>query len=180
MAGILKRVGWAMVFAAGLAATPGWAQTDPLGPARQGQLQCYEPNTVAKTCQSIAGYTFAADGRIDNPADVLVVPDPLIVMRMSAPVTVRGDAVCGPLTRADISRAEFTINGAPASAEDTAGLREAVAEQIAPMLDIDVCTTFTQADDALRADVTFAGVARPELSQRVIWISPNDGYRIAP
>ena len=41
------------------------AVADPLAPARIGDLQCYRPDPVRKTCRSLAGYAFAADGRLD-------------------------------------------------------------------------------------------------------------------
>jgi len=175
-----RAAGAALLGAELLASGPAIAQTDPLGPARQGQLHCYEPNTAAKTCQSIGGYTFAADGRIDNPADVLIMAEPLVVMRVSSAVTVREGAVCGPLSREDIERAEFTIDGAPASPEDTQAIRAALQDQLASMIDVDVCTTYTPDGDGFRADVTMAGAPRPELTQRVIWIRPEDGYSIGP
>jgi hypothetical protein len=153
---------------------------DVLGPARQGQLQCFEPNVAAKTCQSIGGYTFNANGVIDNTADVLIMPQPVIVMRVTAPVTLRGGAICGPLTTADIERATFTIDGAAASAEDTQAIKTALTQQLAPMLNVETCITLTPVDGGFRADSVMAGTPRPELSQRVVWVRPEDGYRVAP
>ncbi len=164
-----------------LLATPAVAQTnDVLGPARQGQLQCFEPNVTTKTCQSLGGYTFAANGVIDNMAWVLIMPEPVVIMRVSSPVVVRNNAICGPLSAADIARATFTIDGAPASEADTRDLRTGLTEQLAPMLNQESCLTMTADGDGFRADTTVGGTPQPQQTQRVIWIGPNDGYRVAP
>lgn len=168
---------------AGLAllATPTMAQTnDPLAPARAGQLQCFEPNVAAKTCQSISAYTFQANGVIDNPAQVLIMPSPVIIMSINSPVTVRNNAVCGPIAAADLQRATFTINGAAASETDTADIRSALTQQLAPMIGQETCLTLTPDGDGFRADTTIGGAPQPQQTQHVIWIGANDGYRIAP
>jgi hypothetical protein len=153
---------------------------DVLAPAREGKLQCFEPNAANKTCQSIGGYTFNTNGVIDNTADVLIMPQPVIVMRVISPVTLRDGAICGPLTLADIDGATFTIDGAAASAEDAQSIKTALAEQLAPMLNVETCITLTPVDGGFRADTAMAGTPRPDLSQRVIWVRPEDGYRVAP
>lgn len=164
-----------------LLASPAAAQTaDPLAPAREGRLQCFEPNVAAKTCQSISGYTFQANGVIDNPAHVLISPAPVIVMHVNSPVTVNNNAVCGPIAAGDIQRATFTIDGAAASEADTADIRGALVQQLAPALGHETCMTLTPDGEGFRADTTIAGVPQPQQTQRVIWVGANDGYRVAP
>lgn len=150
-----------------------------LAPARAGQLQCSEPDILARTCSALASYTQRADGAYDNGYRVLVVDDPVVVMTGSSPVRVRSDgAVCGPLTRADLDSATFTVSGFPASTEDAAALRGQLAE-MPDFVAEEVCTRYTSVGDGLRADVTLNGQARPN-SARVIWVRPEDGYRVAP
>jgi hypothetical protein len=163
-----------------LAAPAGAQTTDVLAPARQGQLQCFEPNATAKTCQSLGGYTFTANGVIDNVAWVLIMPEPVVIMRISSPVVVRNNAICGPLSAADIARATFTIEGAPASEADTRDLRTGLTEQLAPMLNQESCLTMTADGAVFRAETTVGGTPQPQQTQRVIWIGPDDGYRVAP
>ena len=178
---MLVRVLGGAALAVGLMAASAMAQTaDVLAPGRTGQLQCFEPNVTAKTCQSLGGYTVNADGVIDNAAQVLIMPSPVIVMHVTAPVVVRDNAICGPLTQADIDRTRFTIDGAPASAEDAQQIRAAMTEQLAPMLNLESCMTLTPDGDALRAETTIGGRPQPQLTQRVIWVGANDGWRVAP
>ena len=178
---MLVRLFGASALALGLFASPASAQeNDVLAPARAGQLQCFEPNVANKTCASLGGYSFAADGAIQNVAEILIMPSPLIVMRVSAPVTVRNNAVCGPLSAADIDRATFTVGGALATVEEATQIKAAMQQQLAPMIDVETCMTLTPNGDVLRADTTLGGTPRPDLSQRVIWVGANDGYRVAP
>lgn len=164
-----------------LLVSPAMAQdADPLAPAREGRLQCFEPNVAAKTCQSISAYTFQANGVIDNPARVLIMPSPVIIMTITSPVTVRNNTICGPVAAADIQRATFTINGAAASETDTADIRNALTQQLAPMIGQETCLTLTPDGDGFRADTTMGGVPQPQQTQHVIWVGANDGYRIAP
>lgn len=171
------------VVAAGLAliGAPAMAQNaDPLAPARTGQLQCFEPNLAAKTCQSIGAYTFHANGVIDNPAQILISPSPAIVINVNSPVTVRGNAICGALAAADIERATFTIYGVATTADETAEIRSNLARELAPIIGQESCLTLTPDGNGFRADTTMGGVPQPQLVQRVIWIGANDGYRVAP
>lgn len=156
------------------------AQTDVLAPARQGELQCYAPNVQAKTCGAMAGYTFDAQGKISNVSDVLIYPNPAIVMHMTSPVEVRDGAVCGPLRQDDIDHATFTVDGQIPLAEDTQTIRTQFAQQTATLIGVDICTTYTPADaGAFRADATVGGTPHPEMTQTVIWVRPSEGYHVA-
>ena len=177
---MLVRLMGGAVLALGLMAAPAIGQSgDVLTPARSGQLQCFEPNVAAKTCQSLGSYVFHADGRIDNVAEILLMPSPVIVMRASGPVTVENNAICGPLRAEDIEAATFTVNGAAASAEETAQLKAAMNQQLAPMIGVQNCLSLAAEGDGLRANSVIGGRARPELSQRMIWVGANDGWRVA-
>lgn len=174
----------AAIIAAGtmITAAPASAQTeDVLAPARQGQLQCFAPDDARKTCQSLGGYAFRADGVIENAAQILVMPSPAIIMSVTSPVTVRNNAICGPLVEADINRATFTINGHPASEEHTTMMRSQLLSQMAEVLNVESCLTMTRGDDqSYLAETSMGGVVRPELGQRVLWVRPNDGWTVAP
>ena len=156
------------------------AQQDGMAPAREGQLHCYMPNVERKTCQSLAGYSFDGDS-VSSSGAVLIMPQPLIVMSMTSSATMRDGALCGPLTQADLDSAHFTIEGAAASPEDEANMRIALAQQLAPLMNRDMCTRFTPAPGGgLVAESTLDGTPRPELNQPVIWVRPDDGYSVGP
>jgi hypothetical protein len=156
------------------------AMADPLGPARAGQMQCYAPEPRGRTCVALAAYDWDGEGRIANTAYVLVAPDPVIIARTVSPVMVRGDAVCGPLRRIDFEQAEITVAGRPAAPALAQRVRRELMGAMSGEIGQEVCTTYVPIIGAYIAKITIDGVAHPELSARVIWVSPQDGYRVAP
>ena len=156
------------------------ALADPLTPATTGQLQCYAPDVARKTCQSLAAYAPLGDGTIINTATVLITPTPVLTMETAAPVTIEGGAVCGAIRRRDLDQARFAVGGQPLDPAKVEPLRQQIASAFAPILDRHVCTTHVPDGAAWVANVTIDGVAQPALSQKVIWVSPGDGYSVAP
>lgn len=165
----------ALAFA--LAAVAPQQPADPLGPAREGRLQCHSPDAARKTCGAIATYSFAADGTISNQAEVMLNPSPLIVMRDQTPVVVRDGAVCGPLT--GLEGAVFTIDGQPADPQTAEMLRGQLSAAFA-QLGTEVCTRYTPQGEGWLAEAFIDGRPRPDLNQPVIWVPPTDGYSVRP
>lgn len=161
---------------AAAAATP----LDPITPAWSGKVQCYQPDAARKTCNSIGAYARDPAGTIQNTATILLRPEPLIVMRTTAPVVVKQNAICGTITERDLLAAEFTIAGQAADAPNTEALRNAVRPGYAAVLNREICTTYQPAGDEMNAQITVGGKRMPALDQRVRWVSPADGYSVAP
>jgi len=44
----------------------------------------------------------------------------------------------------------------------------------------EICSTYVPADGSLLAKVTVDGASQPTMDQRVIWVSPTDGYKVGP
>jgi hypothetical protein len=141
-------------------------------------LQCYAPNTSAKTCQSIAGYVFKADGTIINTAEVLIAPSPVVTLKTAEPVTVKAGAVCGQLSGLD--DAEVLVAGKPAEAAVSAQVRQQLLAAMAPMLGKEICTSYLQGNGALAASATLDGRPVPEMAATVLWVAPTDGYGVRP
>lgn len=155
------------------------APADPLGPARAGKVQCFQPNMIRKTCRSIGAYSFEG-GRINNRAQVLIPAQVPLVMVLNSPVVVRGQAVCGAIRSEDFAAATFTAADQPLGEEPTKKLRGLIAEAMASMIGKEVCTTLTQTGESFHAEATVDGAPKPELAQDVLWVGPADGYRVAP
>ncbi|WP_109807968.1 hypothetical protein [Sphingosinithalassobacter portus] len=153
---------------------------DPLAPAREGKLQCYSPDTAAKTCQALAGYELAEDGTYRNTATVLIAPTPAVTMTTVSPVTVKDGAVCGYNRVEDLEASEISVDAMPIPEAQASAVRAQIIQALAPMIGPELCTRYTPDGDGLRAEVSFDGVARPEFNTRVIWVSPDEGYRVAP
>lgn len=166
-----------LILAAALqAAAP--AAADPLAPARIGDLQCYRPDTVRKTCRALAGYAFAADGKILNRAEVLLQDAPPVTMTTVTPVAVKDGAVCGPI--AGIDKAQIAFHGRRIPEADAVPIRAQIQESMASVLGQEVCTTYRRSGDWWIAEVKLNGVARPDMGDTVMWVPASAGYTVQP
>jgi len=152
---------------------------DVLAPARAGKLQCYQPNVAARTCQSLASYTRNPDGSYRNGATVLISPTAQIVLETSSVVHVVSGAVCGTIARDDVLAGKVFKAGAPIAPDKM--LLESIADGYAAagLIGPEICTRYIADGAAMKAEISIAGVPQPDFSTRVIWVSPDDGYRVA-
>lgn len=152
----------------------------PITPAAQGQLQCYTPNVVRKTCQSLATYKSSANGAIDNTAIVLISQSPPITMTTISPVVIKRNQVCGFIRPQDIAAASFTLGGSPAGPAETERLRQRMQSAMKGFFGHEICTAYIPDGESLLAKATVDGVSQPAMDQRVIWVSPSDGFKVSP
>ena len=171
-------IAMAVALGALAAPAPAWAQQDILAPAREGQLLCFAPNALRRTCSALASYTQREDGAYVNQAQILIVREPVIVMVIASLVAVRDNAVCGPMTTRHLEGALFAIDGQRASDDNAAYLREQVAA-MPGFLGNEVCTTHVSSAAGLSAQHTNNGASSGESTQ-MVWVRPDQGYRVAP
>jgi hypothetical protein len=175
----------AFIFLAAVVASPLPAQAaslpDPIAPAANGQLQCYSPNTTRKTCNSLASYKPGANGAIDNLAVVLISKDPAVTMETVTPVNIKAGQVCGKIRSQDLDAAKFRVGGQLLDAKQAAPLREQMRRSYINIFDREICTAYINQDGILVAKATMEGVPMPATTdQRVLWVSPGDGYKVSP
>ena len=156
------------------------APPSPIARAARGDVQCYDPDTVRKTCQSIAIYKVLDDGKVENTAIVLVALTPVVIMQTSTLVGVKGEQICGPLKSEDIDKATFTISGVPANPGQTETLRKQMMDSMADLLNATICTAYVPQGEILIARETVDGVSQPKLDQPVIWVTQAEGYKVGP
>jgi hypothetical protein len=101
-------------------------------------------------------------------------------MATKSTVVVRAGRVCGAVRAEELAAADFTIGGAPATAEQTAALRGQVSAAVKGIVGREICTAYVPDGKVLAAKVSIDGVSQPNMDQRVIWVSPNEGYSVAP
>ncbi|RYY35729.1 MAG: hypothetical protein EOP59_15170 [Sphingomonadales bacterium] len=152
------------------------AQTaDPLAQARAGKVQCVTPNDANKTCMGVTTYKVNADGSFETETTLMIAPSPLITMTVKAPGNVQGNALCGPVDKADFAAATILMDGQPANDAMAAAVRAQLSGAIAPMDGKMSCGT--EAADGT-VTVTLDGVARPDMTLKTKWVSPSDGYKV--
>ena len=165
-----------------VSSAPAWAAPlgAPIAAAAQGQLQCYAPDVAHKTCKTLSAFRSGADGTIENTATMLIWKTPMIVMRTVSRVEIKAGQVCSHLNPQEIETAEFTLGKGPADPAKSATLRKMIAGAMKRMFGREICTAYVQNGDSLLAKATIEGASRPGADQKVIWVSPTDGYRVGP
>ena len=157
------------------------AATDPLGPAKAGQLQCFTPDTSRKICKALAGYALGRGRAIQVRADILMAPASLlIVMRTSTSVELQSGAVCGRVRARDIEASTFTIAGNPVPQQMVQLASPQILSVMRSHLDQEICSTFVPNGSTFTTQLTIDGVARPELSETFVWVRPSEGYAVGP
>jgi hypothetical protein len=175
----MKRIAVLAAFAAFPTLLMADAPADPLAPAHQGLVQCYDPNIAAKTCRAIGAYTFESDGTITYETTVALPSDGnVIIMKTKSPVTLRGDAVCGPIDRDAIKTASLTEKGRRLPADDANQIRVQLQIVMAGRFGKESCATYQAFRDASYAKVTLDGVADSDASGYMRWVKPDDGYTV--
>lgn len=155
------------------------AYPDPLGPAATGQAQCYVPDSTRKTCSSMAYYKARGDGTFDNTAVVLLSSSPVVVMQTITPATVADGAICGKIEADQIAAAALTVNGQSLSSADAAPMLAKISAAMKSIYGRQICTRYIPDGGQLIAKTTMDGAPQSD-GQKVIWVSPNDGYHVAP
>jgi hypothetical protein len=151
---------------------------DPIAAARAGKLQCANPNVEKKTCLSLTRYTVKAEGSFDSTTTVMVAPQPVITMEVKSSGTVKDGAFCAPIRTSDFEAASFQMDGKPADPAIASAIRAQIVASIASLAGKTGCTRESPDGAVSKAEVAIDGVVRPELSQRVLWVKPEDGYRL--
>ncbi len=161
-------------------AAPDAAFANPLAPALAGQLECTRPDAQKKTCRSLTSYRRSGAG-YSNTAILLISPNGPVTIEITAPVTVKGDAVCGTMRTADIDGATIRVAGRVLDAAEAAPIRAAITGAMAPLVGKEICQTYQAAPGGgLMEKGTIDGVYEPKGDEPVAWVAPGDGYSVAP
>jgi len=152
----------------------------PIGPAADGKAHCYSPDMARKTCASLAIYSHNAAGDIVGATTVVLAKGPVVTMSTASVMTVEGGRLCSTLHKADLDAAQFTIDGAAPDDARAVQFHNAVADQFSPIIDHKVCVTYEPDGSGFTAHTSFDGLPRPSLDQRVIWVTPADGWKVTP
>jgi hypothetical protein len=150
-------------------------RVDILRPARQGQVQCFQPNIDARTCKIMAAYSFEDDGRILSTTQALMDETGPAVLVVTSPVVVRNRSVCGNLE--NLPKASFVVAGQPATPGQESGYRLMLS--VAPRKG-EVCARWVGDGNGYVAYGSLDGKPKKDFDQRMIWVEPGEGYRVAP
>jgi hypothetical protein len=143
-------------------------------------LQCHEPDVAKHSCRSLAGYLKRADGNFDNRAVVMLSASPFVVMETVTPVEIDAGAVCGAIRKQDIDVATLSVDGKKLDEPYAANLRARIAAGLAPIMDHRICTTYQPDGSQFIAKAIIEGTTLPATEQKMIWVAPDAGFKVAP
>jgi hypothetical protein len=151
----------------------------PIAQAGDGKLQCYSPNPAKKTCASLDGYSVDTNGMIVNTSTVLIAPNPPLTMQTTSKITIKNSQVCGLLKREDLDQAIFLADGKPVGSKQADQIRQQMAQDAKNELGHEICTAYVPKGKGFVAKESDNG-APAKGEEPVIWVSPDEGYRVAP
>jgi hypothetical protein len=151
---------------------------DPLAPARQGRLQCHEPDLVNRRCGVMSRFEFAMDGTITNVAEFMISEQPLIIVTTRTPVTSRGGEVCGDRRMTVVSK--VLVDDQPATAQEVIDVSAMLAEALQPDFGKQSCSRYSPDGQFLRSQRSVDGVRDPSSDGRILWVDPGAGFTVRP
>lgn len=155
------------------------SDADPLARARAGEVQCFHPDVLFKTCMSLETYVVTAGGGYLNRGANLVMLGDMFVIETEVPVEVRGNAVCATMRAPHVTSGKVTLRGQPVAPEKAAAVAADLKKKLVGVLDKEICTTYAPTDGSgYMANMKVAG--GKALASPFIWVKPADGYKVGP
>lgn len=150
----------------------------PLAPVAEGKVSCVSPNTAARTCSSMDIYRLGQGGEIQDENVEMVSASPLIIMTTHSRVQVAANVECSAPRPSDFATASFSVEGRPADAALTARLRSNVHAFLQPMMSHKVCAIYRPQGEGMLMTFAIDGKALPSLDRHMIWVSPEEGWKV--
>jgi len=161
------------------AATAAGQPADPLAPAREGKYQCVVPNQEKKTCVGTTSYKVGPDGSYESTTRLFLAPQPLITMELHTRGGTKGSQLCETVKLADFQAGTVFIDGKPADDGTSNAVKSQLTAAVSAMDGKSACSAFKPDQDGLLLnEVSIDGTVRPDLSQKFIWVSAKDGYKL--
>lgn len=161
-----------------LGASPARAQSDPLEPARRGQVHCDAPvsSDGRFTCESLTIYRFTPGGeifsetrgRVDLGGEIGEV-DLVVVDK----VTIIDGMICGDFDTEAVRAARFERDGQSFSHPLLAELRSVMIAKMTAMGFRTVCNELVGSDEAHRSIIYLDGTVNSYFSSDARWLSPD-------
>jgi hypothetical protein len=156
------------------------ANEDPLAPAKAGKLWCYEPDSENRTCRSFSRFEWDAAGSIWEEDELTLSANPLVTMKVRAISTHEGVAICQVIVEETFQKAMFMVDGKPATADEDMAFREQYGSRYAPFYGKKFCLEISPYESIFITQVAIDGTPYPSATSRLKWISPDEGYVLAP
>jgi len=152
----------------------------PIAPANDGKLLCMGPDTAQKICNALTRFARADDGVVWSHTFGLVEEDLHVTVRGSSPVEIKNGWVCDRVRPEHVHSFEFAIApDAVGQAFDVTLYRNFTIAVARAMMHHDLCTVFVPGNTDITVKYMIDGEQSRLPDERAIWVSPEDGYRVA-
>lgn len=149
---------------------------DLLDPARIGKIRCIGPDTRQRTCTTMVRYTVHEDGRFEAAITGVVSTEPTILLEYHADGRIEDGAACSTVRPIDFSSGKLTKDGAPLATAVESSVRQRLMLALQPLAGRKRCYRDKADGEGIISDVTIDGLVRSDMTQRVLWVSPEDGW----
>ena len=156
------------------------ADDDPFAAAKAGKLECFAPDTVKKTCLDMTRYTWEGNGQILEEDEYAISANPLITAKSKDYVAIANGEACQVVSAPKILGANYFRDGVRVSKSDEAQFRQRDFQQMRSLIGKKFCMRLSPYESAFIAEYSVDGIPRPSATNRVKWISPDEGYVLAP
>jgi hypothetical protein len=164
--------------------SPAASEDNPMAPAEQGKLACYKPNVERKTCWVIIALKSLGDGKYETKVRARFHNTSDYETRYTTTMEWKDGRFCNKLDKAQYERAQFFHLGDEVIKQDLEDLRNSILDQAKNDFGKEFCDSY-EAPDAkglikLKAYVDGVEQAPGTSIETMMWISPDDGYKLRP
>ena len=156
------------------------ADVDILAQSKSGKMLCANPDAATKSCSSITSFKVSANGSVIETTEVLLTPEQSITLTMSIATEVAGGSNCGVMTLDDLRGGQVRANGEALPPDRNALVLERLETSMGSLAGQKVCDALRLENDSLVKYGQVEGVDVKLPGKPVMWVSPNDGYEVAP
>ena len=154
---------------------------DQMAPAKQGMVQCQSPDVLFKTCDSLSKVSQIGPDLYRIESEMLVDPDGPVVITEISTVSVQGIQVCDTVRLAEIDQWDVKVAGVPTTAAQAARHRSRIKRQLAFLSGQSICTTVVPGEQNMHnVQATIGGRRVPAFDYAMKWVSPDEGWKVAP
>ncbi|NIJ18567.1 hypothetical protein FHS95_000236 [Sphingomonas naasensis] len=155
-------------------------EVDPLVHAREGRMQCIAPDSTRRTCRTLVRYTLQGERGFDAVVTGLVSTEPVAILEYRTSGTIEDGAICSVVRPIDLRDGKLSKDGAPLSPAIEAQVRARLMSAVQPLAGHRRCYRQQFDGTEYQSHVTIDGLLRTEMTQRSLWVRPDDGYAVAP
>ncbi|HWU94887.1 MAG TPA: hypothetical protein VN029_04770 [Sphingomonas sp.] len=149
---------------------------DLLDPARLGKIRCIGPDTRQRTCVTLVRYTVHEGGLFDAVVTGVVSTEPTIVLEYQTSGQIEDGAACSTVRPIDFSSGKLTKDGAALAPAVETSVRQRLMLALQPLAGKKRCYRDKADSEGILSDITIDGLVRTDMSQRALWVSPEEGW----